>query len=77
VLTSTTVVSNGRITKTTPSGKSSKKNDLKQEAIEKSFGSVMDDGFADIDSMHDGLGLGLGLGALDFETSMASTNFLD
>jgi hypothetical protein len=63
VLTSTTVVSNGRITKTTPSGKSSKKNDL--------------NGFADIDSMHDGLGLGLGLGALDFETSMASTNFLD
>jgi hypothetical protein len=68
-----TVVSNGRITKTTPSGKSSKKNSLKQEAIENSFGSMMDDSFADIDSMHDGLGLG----ALDFETSMASPNLFD
>ena len=67
------VVSNGRVTKTTPSGKSSKKNALKQEAIENSFSSMMDDSFADIDSANDGLGLG----ALDFEHSMATTNLFD
>lgn len=66
-----TVVSNGRVGKSTPSGKSSKKNALKQEAIENSFGSMMEDGFADIDSTHEGLG------ALDFEDGMALTNLYD
>jgi hypothetical protein len=65
------VVSNGRVAKSSPSGKSSKKNSLKQEAIENSFDSILDDSFADIDSTHDGLG------ALDFESGMAMTNLYD
>jgi hypothetical protein len=67
----TSVVSNGRVSKSTPSGKSSKKNALKQEAFENPFGSTLDDGFADIDSTHEGLG------ALDFESGMALTNLYD
>lgn len=66
-----TVVSNGRVAKSTPSGKSSKKNILKQEGIENSFDSMMSDGFPDIDSTHEGLG------ALDFENGMAMTNLYD
>jgi len=66
-----TVVSNGRVAKTTPSGKSSKKNALKQEAFGDSFGSMMDGSFADMDSAHEGLG------ALDFESGMAMTNLYD
>ena len=66
-----TVVSNGRVAKTTPSGKSSKKNALKQEAFENSFGSMLDGSFADMDSAHEGLG------ALDFENGMAMTNLYD
>lgn len=65
------VVSHGRVAKSTPSGKSSKKNGLKQEAVENSFGVTMADGFADIDSTHEGLG------ALDFESGMAMTNLYD
>jgi hypothetical protein len=65
------VVSNGRVGKTTPSGKSSKKNTLKQEAFENSFGSIMDGSFADISSTNEGLS------PLDFETGMAMTNLYD
>ena len=65
------VVSNRRVAKSTPSGKSSKKNSLKQEAVERSFGGMLDDGFADIDSTYEGLG------ALDFESGMAMTNLYD
>ena len=71
LILSSTVVSNGRVTKTTPSGKASKKNALKQEAIENSFSSMMDDGFADLDSAHEGLG------PLDFENGMALGNMFD
>ena len=66
-----TVVSNGRVGKSTPSGKSSKKNALKQEAFENSFGSMMDGSFADISSTNEGLS------PLDFETGMAMTNLYD
>lgn len=65
------VVSSCRIAKSTPSRKSPKKNGPKQEAFESSFGRMMDDGFADIDSTHEGLG------ALDFESGMAMTNLYD
>jgi hypothetical protein len=65
------VVSNGRVAKSTPSGKASKKSALKQEAFEHSFGSLMDDSFADVDSGHEGLA------AIDFENGMAMSNLYD
>jgi hypothetical protein len=65
------VVSNGRVAKNTPSRKSFKKNALKQEAFENSFGIMMDGSFADISSTNEGLS------PLDFETGMAMTNLYD
>jgi len=64
------VVSEGRITKNTPSKKTPKKNALKLEAMENSFSSSMMDGddFVDPNSFHhDGC-----LGALDFEDGMGN-----
>ena len=61
-------VSEGRITKNTPSKKTPKKDALKLEAMENSFSSSMMDGndFVDCHSIHGGLG------ALDFEDGMAN-----
>jgi hypothetical protein len=58
-------VSEGRITKSTPSKKTPKKDALKLEAMENSFSSSMMDGDDFADSVHGGFG------ALDFEDGMA------